>query len=259
MTWLARLERRFGRHALPNVTLYLVVGQALFYVIGLGRPTVVEKMLLVPARVLEGEVWRLATFLFIPPSDNPLFAFFALYLLYLMGTALEMHWGAFRYNVYLLIAVGLTVASAWLVPETPGTNLYISTSVFLAFAFLYPDFELLLFFILPVKVRWLAAVTWILLVLAFLDGDWARRFYIQASVANFFLFFGREILQRAKMRGRSHLRRAVSRPDPDRALHRCAVCGITDRTHPTMDFRYCPACTGGRGYCTEHIFDHEHR
>lgn len=258
MSLLDKLERRFRPFAIPNVTLFLVIGQSIFFVIGLVQPGIIEQMFLVPELVLQGEIWRLVTFIFLPPRTNPIFAAFALYILYVMGTALETHWGEFRYNVYLLIAILLTIAVAWLVPGSIGTNFYITVSIFLAFAYLYPDFEILLFFILPVKMKWLAYIAWAGLLLAFLFGDWATRWYIQAAVANFFIFFGNDLRHRLKNRGRRMARQAAARAEADRPLHRCEVCGITEKTNPDEDFRYCPACTGGKCYCSEHIFAHSH-
>ena len=111
-------------------------------------------------------------FLFDPPLQNPLFAFFAWYLFYLMGTALEEHWGAFRYNIFLLIGYLMTVAVSFLIPALPVTNAYIGGSVFLAFAFLYPDFILQIFFVLPVRIQWLALITWLYYGYLLLFGGW---------------------------------------------------------------------------------------
>ncbi len=93
MSWLDRLERRFGKLAIHHLTVLLVGAQAFGFVLSLARPEVLGRMALVPARVLEGEVWRLITFLALPPAIHPVFLFFALYLLWLMGSALEAHWG----------------------------------------------------------------------------------------------------------------------------------------------------------------------
>lgn len=258
-SWLDRLDRRYGHLGLPNVTLYLVIGQAMFFVLGFGNPAILERLVLVPSRVMEGEIWRLFLFLFMPPARHPLWLIIALYLFYLFGTSLEGHWGAFRYNMYLLIAYLATVGSAFLVPGATATNLYISTSVFLAFAYLYPDFELLLFFILPVKVKWLAAITWGFLIFQFLtSAGWAERFLIQASVLNFFVFFGKDITQKMKAGFRRTRARQQSIAEQAKPFHVCAVCGVTDKDNPDMEFRYCASCTGSKCYCMDHIFTHEH-
>jgi hypothetical protein len=256
MNW-DRLERRLQRYAIPDLTRILVAGQVLFFVAGrLGVP-VFERFSFVPELALAGEWWRFATFLFIPPQTNPLFAAFAWYVFYLMGGTLEGHWGAWRYDLFILVGTVFTVAAALLAPGLPATNVFIGGSVFLAFAFLYPEFEFLLFFFLPVKVKWLALLTWLGYAVQFLGGSWQTRLFVLASVGNFLIFFGKELLWRAKNGKRrvAALAKEVSRKKE--AFHRCAACGITDLSHPTMDFRYCPQC-GGLGYCRDHLPTHQH-
>jgi hypothetical protein len=259
MRLLGWLEKKFGRYALPNVTIYLIAGQTLFYVLFMMGRLDRSGTLLSADLLLQGEWWRLATFPFDPPVSNPLFAFFAWYLFYLMGSALEEMWGAFRYNLFLLIGYVLTVSVSFLTPLLPVSNAFLGGSVFLAFAWLFPDFQLLLFFILPIRIKWLALITWIGYVFILLFGGWQSRFLVLASVGNFFLFFARDIGLHLKY-GRKQVVKKAGRiaGAGDRPFHRCTVCGITDRSHPDMDFRYCPECNGQYGYCTEHIFNHEH-
>jgi membrane associated rhomboid family serine protease len=259
MALLDRLERKLGRYAIPNVTLFLVFGQSLFFALSMASPEIVNRMTLVPADIQKGEWWRLFSWVLTPPLTNPIFAFFALYLFYLFGSALEGHWGTFRYNVYLLIAILATLGAAWLVPEGEATNAFIGGSVFLAFAFLYPDFELLLFFILPVKVKYLALATWLIYGYIFMVGGWQDRALIVASVANFLLFFSKDLLRMARSGKRRMEARSARFADSDKPFHKCAVCGITDKSHPQMDFRYCPVCGGDYAYCTEHLYNHDHK
>jgi hypothetical protein len=265
MSLLDRLDRKFGRFAIPQVTAGLIACQVIVFLLiqGMPRPEGAEpiemRLLLIPERVLAGEVWRLATFLVMPPMGNPVFAFFFWYLFYLMGTALERYWGTFRYNVYLLIGYVATVAVSFLTPQMPSSNAFVEGSVFLAFAFLCPDFELYLFFLLPVKIKWLALIAWIGYGLALIFGDWLMRLLVLASVCNFLLFFGKDLVLRVRTGWRSMSRQATRLTAKAPAyFHRCAVCGITDRTHPQMDFRYCSQCAGNHGYCQEHLRNHEH-
>jgi hypothetical protein len=255
---LSKLERKFGRFAVPNVTVALIVCQVLVYFLAEANPQAVANLLLVPHLVLQGEAWRLFTFLAVPPGMNLLFAFFFWYLFYLMGTTLEHQWGVFRYNLFLLIGYLATVAAAFLTPGAPAANGFLQGSVFLAFAYLYPDFVLQLFFILPVKIKWLALLQWAGYALLFVKGDWSTRAMIGASVLNFFVFFGREIFQQIKGRRRRMAWQAKVEPSKEKPFHVCRVCGITDKTHPQMEFRYCSKCVGACGYCTEHIRNHEH-
>ena len=265
MRLLDRLEQRLRPYAVPNVTAGLIAVQVLTFALAQVRPAAVGEIQLVPERVLAGEWWRLFTFLAMPPvvgrsALGPIWAFFAWYMFYLMGTALEGFWGAFRYNVFLTVGYVATVAAALLTPEMPATNVFLAGSVFLAFAFLYPDFQLLLFFILPVKIKWIALATWLWYGVQIAFGDWTTRALVLASICNFFLFFGRELVERVST-GRRRMamqaaRVAAAKEPPYR--HKCAVCGITDRTHPQAEFRYCSKCAGGPAYCGDHLRNHEH-
>ena len=259
MNWLGRIERKFRWLAIPNVTLPLIVLQSLAWFLMQARPDLAEQLILSRSDLLAGQWWRLITFIFLPPNTNALFLFFAFYLFYLMGTALEVQWGAFRYNLFLLIAYLATIASVFIVPEGIATNGYIGGSVFLAFAYLFPDFQILLFFILPIKVKWIALFTWCLYVFQFATGDWLQRLLILASVLNFILFFGFDILQTIKLGRRRMAKRMESVAVQDQAINCCAICGKTEKSDPKMEFRYCPLCAGTPCYCMPHMTDHQHR
>ena len=168
----ARSNAAFGHFAVPHLTIGLILCQIVVYAAaqaellkagqgGLQQRTVLDRIALVPEKVLEGQVWRLVTFVCEPPVTNVVFAFFFWYMFYLMGEALELSWGTFRYNVYLLIGYLATAAVSFLTPEVPASIGFLEGSVFLAFAALFPDFEISLFFLLPVKIKWLALLAWI--------------------------------------------------------------------------------------------------
>lgn len=258
MAFLDNLERQYGRYAIPNVTIAIVIGQAFLYLFSYSGQLNIARAVLIPQLVLEGEWWRLLTFPFVPPSAGLFFIFFALYAFYLMGGALEGRWGAFRYNVFLLTGYVMTVAVSFLFPYHAASNVFVGGSVFLAFAALYPDFQFYIFFILPVKVKWLALLTWIGYGISFISGDWATRLLIGASISNFLLFFGRDIWWMMKTGKKKMAEQARTFSGTREAFHRCASCAKTDLTHPDMEFRYCPDC-GGLGYCMDHIDNHAHR
>jgi hypothetical protein len=258
MGLIDKLDRKLRRYAIHNVTLYLIIGQVIFFLFVMSGRFVLDRVVLVPEFVKAGEWWRLITFLFIPPLTNPIFAFFAWYLFYLMGSALEGHWGAFRYNLFLLTGYLVTVAVTFLFPLSAATNIFIGGSVFLAFAYLYPDFQLYILFILPVKIKWLALITWIGYAYEMIVGSWHTRLLVLASISNFFLFFGRDIIWKMKTGNRSMVAQARQFTGKKEPFHKCSVCGKTDISHPQMDFRYCSDC-GGLGYCKDHIFNHEHK
>lgn len=253
------LEKKFGRFAIQNVTLVIIVMQVMAFAAINAKPKILDRLILIPAKVLEGEIYRLLTFVAIPFNQSLIWAFFAWYIFYLMGAALEQYWGAFRYNMFLLIGLVATVAVSFVTPAAPATNGFLYGTVFLAFAFLNPDFEFRIFFVLPVKVKWLAWLSWFGYLYSFAFGDWGTRLAVAASVLNFFIFFWRDIVYRIRG-GQRSMSRAVTkaRTKPKAFYHKCAVCGLTDTDDREMDFRYCSQCSGDQAYCSEHLKDHEH-
>ena len=266
MRWLDKLERRYGRYAVPNVTLFLIVFQVIVYFMVAARNGVWMRAVLIPARVLDGEFYRLFTFPFLPPNSpgqlGPIWAFFYWYLFYLFGRSLEHHWGTFRYNIYLLIGYVLTVAAGFLQPAFPVTNGYWLSTVFLAFAFLNPSFVINLMFIFPVQIVWLAAITWVFYVFTMIRGYTFQRYGVLAATITFLIFFGKDVWAwvRARHRqSRSAATAAATTAEQEKEpFHRCHACDRTDLTHPEMTFRYCSDCAGQPGYCEEHITNHEH-
>jgi len=272
MRFLDKLERRFGRYAVANVTQMLIAAQVVLYIPTMfarqnagpgGGASLFNALTLVPSKVLAGEVWRVVTFLAMPPVTNLIFAFFFWYLFFLMGVALEQHWGSFRYNVYLLCGWAATVGTALVLAafaafDVPVFNGFVQVSVFLAFAHLYPNFEIYIFFILPVKVKWLALLTWIGIGLSVFSGSLVLAVSAVAPVANFLLFFGPEIALRTRGGSRRMKTQAEAFVRTRSAFHRCVVCGITDRSNPEAEFRYCTQCQPNQCYCMEHLHAHEH-
>jgi len=258
MSWVDKLDRKFGRYAIPNLTLLIVCGQITGFFLGKFNPEQLEQWFLIAGRVQEGDWWRLVTFPMVPPGLNIL-VMFCIYLFYLMGTALENTWGTFRYNVYLLIAYLCTVGVSFINPEDPATTSYIAGSVFLAFAWLYPEFELRLMFILPVKIKWLALLTWFIYFKTFFTGSDMDRLLVTAAILNFLIFFSGDIFLRLRY-GKRVMQQATQKiRDSVKPFHRCEVCGTTEKDDIHMDFRICSTCTGGLEYCENHIRDHEHR
>ncbi len=258
MSLLDKLQRRLGRFALPYLTLTILSLQVPVYVISLFHPEVREPIQLIPAKVLQGELWRLFTFVAVPPEVNVILAYLHFNMFYVMGTILEAQWGNFRYNLFLFVGYLATVAAAFLAPELPASNTFLVLSVLLAFAHLYPDFVFHLYFLFPVRIKWVALLAWGVFFWLMYAGDWNTRLSVAAPVLNFFLFFGRDIWLRMRSAARrmEHRRRQLIQQNQPR--HRCRICGKTDQTHPRMIFRYCSKCAGTPCYCEEHISDHEH-
>jgi hypothetical protein len=259
MKLLNRLERKFGDFAIPNLTLYLIALQGFTFVMAMAYPDFLAKLVLTHNRLLAGEWWRLLTVLFMPPATNLIFMLFFLYFYYFIGTTLEAQWGTFRYNVYILIGYLATILAA-LIPDAIVTNLYLMESVFLAFAWLYPEYPILLFLILPVKVKWLGLAAWISYVIAFFGGDWATKAEVAAGTLSFVISHADlwQWVRSYPRRFRSQMNQARAR-DPKEPMHVCAACGVTDQSDKKMEFRYCPLCTGTPAYCINHIHNHQHR
>ncbi len=262
MSWLDRLEKWIRPVVVPNIATYIIGAQFLIYAVSLTQPEIIEKIQLIPAKVFELELWRLITFPLTPPGAHPIFLFFAWYLFYIMASALESQWGVARFNLFLgvgyLATLGATFLTAFVAPYTPASVGFLAGSVFLAFAYLFPNFTIYLFFILPVKVKWLALFTWLSYAFTFLVGGWTAKALVLASVSNYLLFFGRDIV--ASMRSKKFRMESQAREiqQENQPIHRCTVCGKTDKTHPGSDFRYCSRCAEPLCYCEEHIRNHEH-
>jgi hypothetical protein len=269
MRLLDRLERWFGRFAIPNLTLWVIIAQTIVYAASLrpdesgnfGDPSSMQLLWLIPSQVLKGEVWRLVTFVAVPPFDNIFFMLIYWNLFWLMGSALEQHWGTFRFNLFIFTGWAATVAAAFLTPDQRASAAFFQGSVFLAFAHLNPYFTLYIYFLLPVQVRWLALLTWIYYFWVLAFHPWWMKLMVLASVLNFLLFFASDIIERMWMAHRhmtQQAKRFGSSGWEPAYHHRCKVCGLTDADDRNMDFRYCSKCDDGACYCAAHLREHQH-
>ena len=275
MNWLNKLERKFGRYAIHNLTLYLIGG----YIIGFGVymfvPNLLNLLTLEPAYILHGQIWRIISWVLIPPSGNIFTTVIMMLFYYSLGTALERTWGAFRYNVYIFSGILFTVIGAFLLYLIVGVDAvgygvffstyYINMSIFLAFAVSYPDMEVLLYFILPIKMKWMALVYAALTIYDLVRGNLFTRIAIIASLLNFIVFFLSSRNVKPYM-PKEQMRKRKFKPEQERphmtyaggARHRCAVCGRTELDDPNLEFRFCSKCNGNYEYCQDHLFTHEH-
>ncbi len=272
MNWLDKLEKKFGRFAIPNLTMYLIGA----YIIGFGiyyfLPGLFKWLTLEPYFILKGQVWRVISWVLVPPSGSLISIIFIVLLYYSLGTALERTWGTFRYNVYIFSGILFTVIGAFALYFIAGTGMigygglfstyYINMSIFLAFAVSYPDMELLLYFIIPIKMKWMAIVYAVFILYDFIAGNFISRVTIAASLLNFVVFFlstKKGYSPKQQMRKKKYQKQ--SRPHmtySNGARHRCAVCGRTELDDPNLEFRFCSKCNGNYEYCQDHLFTHEH-
>ncbi len=206
MNWLNQLERRMGRHYIPNLMKYLTVAMLGVFILEYLPLPQSAWMLLYFDRdlILQGQIWRLFTFIFLPPSGSIFFILLSLYFYYFLGTSLENHWGGARFNLYYAIGILGSILGGFLTGA--ATNSYLNTSLLLSFAVLYPDMEFMLFFFLPVKVRWIGWAWGLYLLYQLIVIPWAYKAALALSFLPFILFFGKQAWLQLRMDVRRLLR-----------------------------------------------------
>ena len=257
---------RFG---IRNLMLYVTAGNVLMWLIGMVNPVLMSYLYFSPSAILQGQVWRLVTFLLIPPSSG-LLALIVFYFYYWIGSTLERQWGEGPFTIYFFSGSLLSVIYAFLVyfifhVDLAITGTYIYLAMFFAFAVFYPDMQVLLFFIIPVKMKYLAIVDAVLFVYSMLTTRFPANLLPLVAILNFFIFCGGELLGRLPRRATKNtvnFRRESQRIRREQAQalyrHKCAVCGRTDKDHPELEFRYCSRCAGYHCFCQDHINNHIH-
>ena len=271
MEFFRKLERKYGRYAIHNLMYYIIILYGIGMVIQWVDPMFYIRYLSLDASaILRGQIWRIVTFVIWPPSTDIFFNLLSMYLYYWLGTNLERVWGAFRFNVYFLMGIlghflaalvgYLVFGQGWFL-----TTSYLNFSLFFAFAATFPDLQFYLFFVIPIKAKWLALFDGIYFLYGFAFGNAATRCAILLSFLNFIIFFfmtrdfrrvsPKEIKRKqefkTKMRAAEHVKEQGSH-------HRCAVCGRTEKDDPTLEFRYCSKCEGEYEYCMDHLYTHRH-
>ena len=283
MKFIDKLERKFGRFGIPNLTIYMIVCYVIGYALMIVNPGILNWLSLEPAYILRGQVWRLVTWVLYPPSTSGVlwFAIAVLFFYYPIGTSLERTIGTFKYTLYILSGVIFTILGAFILYFLLGVNVlvgnvfstyYISLSTFLAYAMCYPDMQVLLMFIIPVKMKWMAIFYVVIVVYDMIQyimaGAWYLVIPIVASLLNFIIFyFGTKDFSRynpKEVHRRNEFRRAM---EPQGRMksgsgsvtkHKCAICGRTELDDPNLEFRFCSRCNGNYEYCQDHLFTHTH-
>lgn len=261
MNWLNKLERKFGRLAIPGLMYYIVILNAIVYFFMYidKSGTIINALTLDPALVMKGEIWRLVSYIFIPPTTSLLFIVFVLLFYYTVGTGLEQEWGSFKFNMYYLVGMIATTVAAFI---TGGgvTGVYLNLSLFLAFAYLYPDYQILIFFIIPLKVKYLAWLNLAFIAYTVITQPLSAKVVAIVSLANYLLFFGKDLLQHTRRQRQVYETRQKFQTENAYTppAHVCEYCGMTEKTDPNMEFRHCPDCDPQYEYCTKHLNIHQH-
>ena len=199
MNWLDKIERKMGRHYIPNLMKYLCIIMAGLFILKYlpGLNSAYSLLRFDRARILQGEVWRVITFIFLPPDYSLIGVILSLYFYYFLGTALESRWGSARFNLYYLLGVIGNIVSGFILGY--ATNTYLNTSLLLAFAIYYPDFQFLLFFFLPIKVKWIGWLAAAGLIYELIVGTWPMRAALLFSLLPVAVFFGKQGWLQLKM------------------------------------------------------------
>ena len=298
---LNKAERKFGKYAINNLSLYIIIAYVIGYI--LQMTGTMEFLRLNPYEICHGQVWRIVTWIIVPPSSLGIFTIIMLFFYYSLGKTLEMTWGAFRYNIYIFSGFIFTLIGAFLLylffayasPNDPREvgyviSMYVSTyyvnmSIFLMFAALYPNMQVMLYFIIPIKIKWMAYVYAVLMIIDVISSRSLpiiiiRGMILFMSLLNFIVFFlGSRDMKRfsyAERKRQADFRRSVNEAraasstssDDTRfsrtgsgkiSKHKCAICGRTELDDADLEFRFCSKCNGNYEYCNEHLFSHKHR
>ena len=196
--WLDRLERKYRRYSISNLMSFIVMGMGLIYITDLVlHPllgfSISSLLAFDRAAILHGQIWRLVTFIFIPPNSSILFIILSLYFYWVIGTGLVSQWGSFRFNVFYLFGIIGTIIAGMITGYT--TNTYLNLSLFLAFAMVYPDFQVNLFYILPIKVKYLALIDALSIVGMFITATLSGKLAVLMSIINVIIFFWSDMVQ----------------------------------------------------------------
>lgn len=278
------LERFFYRHrgkGIPNLMLWIAIGNVLVYVLTMiDRSNMLYTWLhFSRSEILRGQVWRLFTYIFLPNDPNVIFFIIMLFFYVQIGRFMEAHWGAFKFNLFYLTGVVIMDIAALLLNCTASVN-YLNISLILSFATIIPESRVMLFFVIPLKMKYLAWFYFALTALQVVFTSFPYNLFPIFALLNYFLYFGSDVLSVLPFSGR--IPRTYTRPQrpgaektqpnpnwadayqkrPERTTpayrHKCTVCGRTDTEHPGLEFRYCSRCNGYYCYCMEHINNHEH-
>jgi len=275
------VDRFCGRHprfGIPNLMLFIVIGNAVVYLFSKMDTTglFLYYLSFIPSKIAAGEVWRLLTFVLIPEGGNLIFVALFLYFYYFIGNTLENTWGSGKFTIYYFFGIILNIIFGFIVWGITGASSlaigigaeYINLSMFFAFATLYPDTRVLLFFFIPIKIKWLALVDALYFLYIFLVTSFPMNFLPLIAMLNYFIFCGEDLartlrpmkyrMSKQNMNFRAKVKKEEKESSSRPYTRKCSVCGRTDAEYPHLEFRYCSRCEGYHCFCEEHINNHVH-
>ena len=282
-----RFERFCFQHrhwGIPNLMLYITLGSALVYIFSMVTENYIlyEWLSFDRGLILQGQVWRLLSYAILMNSGNVFFTLIMLVCYYSIGRAMENVWGTFRFNLFYLSGI-LIMDIYCMIFNCYADVSYLNLSLFLGYATMYPDAQFVIMFIIPVKAWILGMVNLVIVLLGLLFDQFPYNLFSVLSIANYFLFFGKDVLRVIPMSWRVNFSRLLRKKPRKKAgddkpipfpsagsyqatvakpkapyTHRCVVCGRTDVSDPDLEFRYCSRCSGYHCYCQDHINNHTH-
>lgn len=290
MNWLDKLERKFNRFSIAHITRYMIlanlIGYALYYFYRFSGKDLVSPMMFIPQYILQGQIWRLVTWIFIPSSSLSIWTMLFIVCLLMLGENLEYALGSFRMTVYFVGAILISdIGGMLFYLILPGsaypTSLYYMSmysalfSMYLMLGLFMPDAEVRLYFVLPIKMKYMMVVYGVFFLIELVSN--IRTYGLVSGIAacgemifaviNLLIFVSacrhhRSPYQAARQKVRQQQYTRQSRPQPNPAnggaMHKCVICGRTEKTNPELQFRYCSKCSGAKEYCNDHLFTHTH-
>ena len=289
MNWMDKLERKFGRYAIPNITRYMIFANLIGYILeAAGLSTVMRYLDFSAAHIFHGQIWRLVTWIFVPTSGLSFWSLLFILCLLMLGQNLEYALGSFRMNVYfwggILISDigGLLIGGISYLCGVRGlydgmvsglpislTMYYILFSLYLLLGLLMPEAEVRLYFVLPIRMKWLTILYVIELayeVYSYFRMGWMYGIMFSTEIVlafvNLIVFVHacKHHVSVKQKRRQKQFQAQFSQPRPGSGIakHKCAICGRTELDDPTLTFRYCSKCAGNYEYCQDHLFTHTH-
>ena len=281
---------------IPNLMLYIAIGNAVVLALSLfnGGTSLYNLLYFDKTLILQGQVWRLFTYVFTQSGDSYLGLIF-LYFFYMLGRHVELRMGTLRFNLYYITGVILMDIFAMIfsptipaiaitqdqylylsntIPVYANMAYYLHLSLLLTFATTNPDAQFLILFVIPVKA-WVIGLIYLGMVFASVFNlsypvlYFPHNLFPLVALGNYLLFMGSDIKNLLPLNRRiKHKRKGAAKqqPIPFRPAqqsrpdysHRCTICGRTDVTNPELEFRYCSRCSGYHCYCSDHISNHDH-